>query len=51
MCIDVVPRNIEALKLYYKLGYDTLSMVTIRKNFIDKESAGVQNFSGLDFKF
>lgn len=51
MCIDVVPRNIEALKLYYKLGYDTLSMVTIRKDFIDKEPSGVQNFRGLDFKF
>ena len=51
MCIDIVPRNIEALKLYYKLGYDTLSMVTIRKNFVDKESDGVQNFRGLDFKF
>ena len=51
MCIDIVPRNIEALKLYFKLGYDTLSMVTIRKNFVDKESDGVQNFRGLDFKF
>lgn len=50
ICMDVVPRNIEALKLYYKLGYDTLSMVTIRKEFKHKESIGMQNMLGLNFK-
>ena len=48
--MDVVPRNIEAIKLYYKLGYDTLSMVTVRKELSPKESVGIQNVQGLDFK-
>ena len=31
ICMDVAPRNREALRLYQKLGYDTLSIVTLRK--------------------
>ena len=33
LCIEVAPRNTHALKLYHSLGFDTLSMVTVRKNF------------------
>ncbi len=33
MTLQVVTRNEAALKLYHKLGYDTMSMVTLRKEF------------------
>ena len=50
VCFDVVPRNIPALKLYYKLGYDTLSMITVRKNLENKDAIGKQNVMGMDYK-
>lgn len=31
--IDVVPRNIEAIKLYFKLGFDSISLLTLRNDF------------------
>jgi len=31
VCLDVSPRNSEALRLYHKLGYTDLSLITIRK--------------------
>lgn len=31
ICIDVVPRNAAALRLYHRLGYTSLSMITLRK--------------------
>ncbi len=31
VCLDVVPRNQAALHLYHKLGYDRLSLITVRK--------------------
>lgn len=43
--IEVAARNIDALKLYYRLGFDTLNTITVRKDFfgdfseIDKASA------------
>lgn len=33
LCMDVAPRNDRALGLYYRLGYDTISLVTLRKEF------------------
>lgn len=33
LCLDVVPRNLEALYLYHKLGFVDLSLVTLRKEF------------------
>ena len=50
ICFDVVPRNADALKLYHKLGYQTLSMITVRKNLVPKESSGTQIINGLEFK-
>lgn len=32
ICMDVVPDNLPALKLYHRLGYDRLSMITVRKD-------------------
>ena len=50
ICFDVVPRNVAALKLYHKLGYQTLSLITVRKNLEPKESTGTQKINGLEFK-
>lgn len=51
ICFDVVPRNIAALKLYYKLGYDTLSMITIRKELYDNNRDKTEKIMGLDFRY
>lgn len=51
ICFDVVPRNIAALKLYYKLGYDTLSMITIRKELYDNNREKNEKIMGLDFRY
>lgn len=34
MYIEVAARNLEAMDLYHRLGYDTLNTITIRKDFI-----------------
>lgn len=33
VCMDVVPRNQAAMRLYYRLGYDSVSLLTLRKEF------------------
>lgn len=35
VCMDVAPRNDSALRLYYRLGYDSVSLITLRKEFGD----------------
>ena len=52
VCFDVVPRNEIALKLYYKLGYNCLSIITMRKELYDNNKRGrVERVFGLDFKY
>ena len=46
VCFDVVPRNMDAIKLYHKLGYQTLSLVTVRKDFVPKESTDTETING-----
>lgn len=50
VCIDVVPKNTNALNLYYKLGYDTLNMITVRKEFNDNYREEIANVLGHKFK-
>lgn len=50
ICFDVVPRNVAALKLYHKLGYQTLSLITIRKNLVPKESSSTQKIGEIEFE-
>lgn len=50
VCFDVVPRNEEALRLYHKLGYDSLSLITVRKELYDNKRDKIENFLGYDFK-
>ena len=33
LCLDVQPENENALRLYHALGYDTLNLLCLRKNF------------------
>lgn len=51
VAIDVIPRNIAAIQLYYKLGFDSLSMVTLRKELKGKNPRDEKvDFMGLVFK-
>ena len=51
LCMDVDPRNGDALRLYHRLGYDTLSMVTVRRNFGGSGKDQETNLLGLDFRY
>lgn len=44
VCMDVAPRNSSALHLYRELGYDTLSIVTVRKEFEENPSDDMVDF-------
>lgn len=50
VCMDVVPDNIPALKLYHRLGYDRLSIVTVRKDFQPFDTERTEQISGLEFR-
>ena len=50
VCMDVVPDNIAALKLYHRLGYDRLSTVTVRKDFQPFETDRTERIAGMDFR-
>jgi ribosomal protein S18 acetylase RimI-like enzyme len=49
LCMDVVTRNKEALQLYHKLGYNNLSMITVRKEFYENKRNIRENILGLDY--
>lgn len=48
--MDVVPDNLPALRLYHRLGYDRLSIVTVRKDFDEFETARTEQIAGLPFR-
>lgn len=50
VCMDVVPRNTGALAIYHKLGYDTLSMITVRKELYENHKEETANILGHTFK-
>lgn len=50
MTIEVVTRNEAALHLYHKLGYDTMSMVSLRKEFGENRRDRQAEFLGLRFR-
>ncbi|MBD5145760.1 MAG: GNAT family N-acetyltransferase [Ruminococcus sp.] len=50
VCIDVVPQNTNALSVYHKLGYDTLSMITVRKEFGSNYREDIADVLGYKFK-
>lgn len=49
VCLDVAPRNTAALRLYHRLGYTGLSLITVRKEF--GESGRDKPVKLLDFDF
>ncbi len=49
ICMDVIPQNRAALKLYHKLGYDTISMVTLRKPVTEEKRSEKVEFMGYQF--
>ena len=50
ICMDVVPDNIPALRLYYRLGYDRLSIVTVRKDMHPFATERREQIGGMDFR-
>ena len=49
--IDVVPRNTNAIKLYLNLGFDALSMLTLRHDFEDSYRNQSLDLLGFSFKY
>lgn len=50
ICIDVIPDNIPALRLYHRLGYDRLSIVTVRKDMQPFATERREQIGGMDFR-
>ena len=50
ICMDVVPDNIPALRLYHHLGYDRLSIVTVRKDMQPFATERIEQIGGMDFR-
>jgi RimJ/RimL family protein N-acetyltransferase len=51
ICLDVSPRNTNAMRLYHKLGFTDLSLITVRKEFADSKRGESVHLLGLDFKY
>lgn len=51
VCLDVVPRNAAALKLYHKLGYDNLSLITVRKELYNNDRDRKTDIFDLKFRY
>lgn len=49
VCMDVAPRNADALRLYHRLGYTDLSLITIRKALTEPRRSRTVRLFGLDF--
>ena len=50
VCLDVVPRNESAMRLYYKLGYDSVNIITLRKELGENKRDRIERIFGLNFK-
>lgn len=51
VCLDVSPRNDSALRLYHKLGYIDLSLITVRKEFTDSKRDKPMTLFDLDYRY
>lgn len=51
VCIDVVPRNTAAMRLYHKLGYDSLSILTVRKEFSENNRDRKETVFELEYRY
>ena len=51
VCMDVSPRNADALRLYARLGYTGIGMLTLRKELYENDMDRDVNFLGHDFTY
>jgi len=51
VCLDVSLRNEAALRLYHKLGYVDLSLITVRKEFAESKRDRPIKLLNFDFNF
>lgn len=51
VCMDVSPRNENALRLYHKLGYTDLSLITVRKELGKSKRDQPITLLGLNFRY
>ena len=49
-CMEVVPDNLPAVRLYHRLGYDRLSLITMRKDDESFENERIENIAGLPLR-
>ena len=49
VCMDVIPQNESAIKLYRSLGYDTISILTLRKSISEAKRDRPVSFLGHEF--
>lgn len=49
-CMEVVPDNVPAMRLYHRLGYDRLSLVAMRKDDEPFETERVETVAGLPMR-
>ena len=49
-CMEVVPDNLPAMRLYHRLGYDRLSLITMRKDDDSFETGRTETIAGLPLR-
>lgn len=49
-CMEVVPDNVAAMRLYHHLGYDRLSVITMRKDLDAFETERMESIAGLPLR-
>lgn len=49
-CMEVIPDNLPAMRLYHRLGYDRLSLITMRKDDDAYETDRVETIAGLPMR-
>ena len=51
LCVDIKPSNSNALRLCSRLGYDTLSLLTLRKNFNGGTTTQTVNLLEMELRY
>jgi len=49
-CMEVVPDNLPAMRLYHRLGYDRLSLITMRKDDEPYKTDRTESIAGLPLR-
>ena len=48
--MEVVPDNLPAMRLYHRLGYDRLSLITMRKDDDSFQTERIETIAGLPMR-